>query len=66
MFEVGKLSIDWFSRFVTERNRAVVEGRDVFFFDDNEVLVAYADYLIEYLSEQIPDFEVHKTYISQN
>jgi hypothetical protein len=66
MFDTGKLSIEWFHKFITERNRAVVEGRDVFMFDNNEVLVEYADFLIEYLSDNIPDFEVDKTYISQN
>jgi hypothetical protein len=65
-FEFSELSLQLFSKFVTERNRAVVEGRDIFFFEGKEVLVPYADYLIEYLSDNIPDFEVHKTYISQN
>jgi len=65
-FEFSELSLQLFSKFVTERNRAVVEGREIFIFEGREVLVTYADYLIEYLSDNIPDFEVHKTYISQN
>lgn len=66
MYEVGEISLEWFDKFISERNRAVVAGKDTFMFDGKEVLVAYADYVIEYLSKMIPEFAVDKSYISLN
>jgi hypothetical protein len=60
------LSYELFHEFITERNRAVVEGKDSFMFKDKEVLVKYADYMIEYIASQVPEFEIEKSYISLN
>ena len=52
--------------FIRSRNHAVMEQKTTFFYDGHEFYVQYADYLIEFLSNQHPELAIHKSYFSSN
>jgi hypothetical protein len=55
-----------FMRFVKARNKAVLSDKNVFMFDENEIMVQYADYIIEYVISHNKDIQVCTHYISKN
>lgn len=46
-------------RFKQAYELAAVQGKDTFVFDNNEFVVGYAKYLIEYLESQLPADHSH-------
>jgi hypothetical protein len=57
---------DTFVEFVRSRNKAVIQGRTEFLFQNNQILVDYADLVIDYLGEKFPDIVLQKSYVSKN
>jgi hypothetical protein len=47
IFDINK-----FKRFRKFYNKAVIENRDTFLFEEKEILTTYAKYMIEYLNKK--------------
>lgn len=60
-----KFTAEVFVDFIKARNKAVLQEKEIFMFQENEISVSYANYLIAYVSIML-DLEVKTTYISKN
>ena len=58
-------TIEVFQEFLKARNAAVLQEKDTFMFQNNEISVDYANYVIQYIAIQM-DLDVRTSYISKN